>query len=113
MNDNRDELKGIAEFIAGVGVDIPWHISRFHPTYKYTDQAATSLDVMDMAYDLGKEAGLRYVYMGNIPAGDKENTHCYNCNELLIRRYGFIVESDKIGVDAKCPKCSTKIDGIF
>lgn len=113
MNDSRDEIKQIAEFIAGVGVDIPWHISRFHPTYNYTDQDATSLETLQMAYDLGKEAGLRYVYMGNVPTENKENTFCYSCGEELIQRIGFGIDKNKIGKDSKCPKCGVKIDGVF
>jgi len=113
MNDSREELKQIADFIAGVGVDIPWHISRFHPSYKVTDKNATSLDTLQMAYDLGKEAGLRYVYMGNVPTEDKENTFCHSCGEELIKRSGFSVDRNKLGKDSKCPKCSVKIDGVF
>jgi pyruvate formate lyase activating enzyme len=113
MNDSKEELKEIAEFIASVGVDIPWHISKFHPTYKYTDQDATSLKTLQMAYNLGKEAGLRYVYMGNVPTKDGETTFCYSCGEELIKRIGFGVEENKIGKDSKCPKCNVKIDGVF
>lgn len=113
MNDSREELKQIAEFVAGAGIDIPWHISRFHPAYKVTDRHATSMDTLQMAYDLGKEAGLRYVYMGNIPTADKENTYCYNCGTELIVRYGFSIQKNLIGKDSKCPKCGAVIDGVF
>lgn len=113
MNDSKEELKNIAEFIAGTGVDIPWHISRFHPTYKYNSEESTPLKTMETAYNLGKEAGLRYIYMGNVPAEEKENTFCYSCGDELIKRYGFGVDKIKIGADGTCPKCKTKIDGVF
>lgn len=113
MNDGKDEVSQIAEFIADVGKEIPWHISRFHPAYKITDRHATSIETLEMAYAAGKDAGLRYIYVGNVPAGDKENTYCYNCGEELITRCGFSVESNKIGTGSKCPKCSSKIDGFF
>lgn len=113
MNDGRDELKGIANFIAGVGCDIPWHISRFHPSYKVVDRSATPIETLETAYDLGKEAGLRYVYLGNVAAGDKENTFCYNCGVKLIERIGFSVGRCEIGPDSKCFKCGVVIDGVF
>lgn len=112
MNDSRHELKDIADFIAAVGVDIPWHISRFHPAFNKTDIEATSLKTMEMAYDLGKAAGLRYIYIGNLPAGDKENTFCYKCNSKLISRNGFYIEENLIK-DSMCNKCGAKIDGAF
>lgn len=112
MNDSAEELKGIAEFIASVGREIPWHISRFHPTYKVTDRSPTPTHTLDLAYEIGKKAGLRYVYVGNVAAGDKENTFCYNCGEKLIERTGFYIKNINMD-DSKCHKCGSKIDGIF
>lgn len=113
MNDDEKELKQIAEFIAGVGMEVPWHISRFHPQYKMQDRSATPLSTMGMAYDIGKKAGLRYVYMGNVPGDDKESTFCWNCGEKLIERFGFNVGENKLLKSQNCPKCRAKIDGIF
>lgn len=113
MNDSRKELKDIAKFIAGVGIEIPWHISRFHPDYKINDRDATSEGTLQMAYDLGKEAGLRYVYVGNVHAEEKENTFCYKCGDELIARFGFSVQKNIIAANSKCPKCGVLIDGVF
>jgi pyruvate formate lyase activating enzyme len=113
MNDSEGELKDIAKFIAGMGIEIPWHISRFHPQYKMRDREATPAEALRRAYAIGKEAGLKYVYLGNIPGDDKENTYCWNCNERLIERCGFAISANKLTSGPKCPKCSSKIDGIF
>ncbi len=113
MNDSEEELGEIASFIADVGVEIPWHISRFHPTYKVTDQPRTPIETLETAYRLGKEAGLRYVYMGNVATDRGENTYCYHCNELLIERVGFGVSENKILDDSSCPRCKSQIDGKY
>ena len=108
MNDSKKELESLASFIAGVGVEIPWHISRFHPDYKMTDLRATPIATMEMAQRIGKDAGLRYVYPGNLQ--EEENTYCRNCGELLIQRLGFSVLENRLR-DTKCPKCGTIMDG--
>ena len=113
MNDGQDELKQIAGFIAGVGEEIPWHISRFHPAYKVKDKDVTAEETLEQAHEIGKKAGLRYVYTGNVYTPDKENTYCYNCGSLLIERSGFSVVGNKIVDGLKCFKCKSKIDGLF
>lgn len=113
MNDDEKELKDIAEFIASVGKEIPWHISRFHPQYKMLDLPPTPIEIMQKAYELGKKAGLKYVYMGNIPGSDSENTFCWKCGEKLIERFGFSIGKNKLAQGNSCPKCGSKIDGIF
>lgn len=110
QNDSHEELKGIAEFIAGVGKEIPWHISRFHPDYNMTDLPATPLDKLREAHELGREAGLRYVYIGNVM--EEEVTYCYKCGEDLIGRSGFSITRNRLD-DSKCPKCGAVIDGRF
>lgn len=112
MNDSSGELRQIAEFIKSVGEEIPWHVSRFHPTYRVNDIPSTSTDILDKAREIGREAGLRYVYTGNLPGDDGENTYCYKCGKLLIRRYGFRV-LENVLIDGKCPECGAKIDGVF
>lgn len=112
MNDSPEELRQIAEFIKSVGEEIPWHVSRFHPTYRVNDIPSTSTDILDKAREIGREAGLRYVYIGNLPGDDGENTYCYRCGKLLIHRCGFQV-LENVVTDGKCPECGAKIDGVF
>jgi pyruvate formate lyase activating enzyme len=112
LNDTEEEFRGIAEFIKGVGVDIPWHISQFYPTYKLTDLPRTPVATLHKARDIGLGVGLRYVYEGNVPGEGGENTYCYKCGTLLIRRYGFqILENNLSG--SNCPNCGAPIDGVF
>ena len=112
FNDLPDELKKIAGFLAGVSCDIPWHATAFHPDYKMTGPPATPGSKLIEAYDIGRAAGLRYVYAGNQPGavGERENTYCPNCNELLIRRYGFYVEDNRMVADT-CNRCGQTIAG--
>jgi len=110
-NDTPPELEQIASFIKDLGADIPWHITAFHPTYRLTDQAPTPVSALMQARDIGIRAGLRYVYVGNVPGEHGENTYCYNCGELLIERYGFKIITNNIS-DAQCPKCQVKFDGV-
>ncbi|MDX9973268.1 MAG: AmmeMemoRadiSam system radical SAM enzyme [FCB group bacterium] len=114
FNDNEEELREMARFIAGVSVDIPWHVTAFHPDYKMVDPPRTRVDQLLRAYDLGKEAGLRYVYPGNLPGmvGDREHTRCPSCDGMLIRREGFLVLENRMR-GARCPDCSTAIPGVW
>jgi len=110
-NDSDEELKGIARFIRSVGEDIPWHVTRFHPTYKLTDQPRTPLATLKRAQQIGFESGLRYVYEGNIP-GEGEDTVCWSCKKPLVKRIGFSVEENRVK-DGKCSYCSAVIDGVW
>ena len=114
FNDSNEELTKIAEFLAGVDVNIPWHITAFHQDYKMTDSANTTTSHLLRAYDIGKRAGLRFIYPGNIPGGvgDKESTHCPQCNAIVVGRVGFRVTSYRIA-DGKCPDCGTAIPGVW
>ncbi len=113
FNDSDDELTRLAEFLAGVSLDIPWHITAFHRDYKMTDPENTSAETLLRAAEIGKKAGLRYVYAGNLPGqvGDFENTHCPNCRELLIERYGYYVVNYRLNSKGGCPSCGTGIPG--
>jgi len=114
FNDSPEELRQIASFIAGVAPSIPWHITAFHPDYKMTDPPHTQADTLDHAYEIGKEAGLQFVYPGNIPGAfkDRENTFCPVCDTQLIRRYGFRVLENRLhGPD--CPQCGTTVPGVW
>jgi len=113
QNDSEEELRHLAEFIAQeAGVDTPWHVSRFHPEYRMRDVRATPLSTLHRARDIGLQAGLRYVYEGNVPGSEGENTYCYNCHNLLIRRYGFGILENLILPESKCPYCEVTIDGV-
>ncbi len=112
VNDSKEELKEIAGFIADVGMGIPWHISQFYPQYRFLDAPPTPVDVLHRARKIGIDEGLRYVYEGNIPGKGNENTYCYQCKELLIKRFGFSIAENRIK-DGKCPNCGAEIDGVF
>jgi len=112
FNDSNEELTKIAEFLAGVDPDIPWHITAFHQDYKMTENANTDVRTLQRAYEIGRRAGLRYVYPGNIPGafGEEEGTHCPQCNELVIGRRGFRVTSYRLK-DGNCASCGTPVPG--
>ena len=113
LNDDPAELKDMAAFIVqDLGPTTPWHISRFHPTYKLTDSPPTPVKTLMMAREIGLKSGLRYVYTGNVPGHAAESTFCYACGETVIERRGFQV--GKLGmINGQCSKCSTKIDGVW
>jgi pyruvate formate lyase activating enzyme len=112
MNDSEAELRDIARFIAGeLGVETPWHVSRFHPDYKMYDRGPTPVATLQRAYDLGREAGLRYVYVGNLPGARLEDTLCPGCGETVIARWGFQATRRNIQ-EGECKKCGTVVDGV-
>ena len=109
-NDRPHELEQIASFIRELGPDIPWHVTAYHPTYLLTDLPRTPVTTLVQAREIGRRAGLRYVYTGNIADEQGENTYCYNCGELLVERRGFSVLKNRL-VNAHCPQCAFQIDG--
>jgi pyruvate formate lyase activating enzyme len=112
LNDDRKELEELASFVAdALGPDTPWHVSRFHPTYKLTDRPPTPEQSIHEARRIGLDAGLRYVYSGNLPGDEGENTVCYRCGELLIERWGYRISKNAIQ-NGRCPACHAEIDGI-
>ncbi len=111
VNDSEAELSAIASFLANISRDIPWHISRFYPQYHMNALSPTPSAILKKAYAIGRAAGLRYVYLGNVP-GEGESTLCYNCNELLVDRVGFTVKKNTIKEEI-CPNCKTVIAGIW
>jgi pyruvate formate lyase activating enzyme len=112
LNDSMDELKELARFLAQeLGPETPWHISRFHPTYRLTDLSITPVKTLQQAWEAGKEAGLRYVYTGNVPGDRGEKTYCYQCGHLLLDRYGFSILKNNLDQGA-CPQCRTPLDGV-
>lgn len=113
FNDSEEELTGIAEFLAGVDPDIPWHITAYHEDYKMANRGTTVADLM-RAYEIGRRAGLRYVYPGNIPGafGELESTHCPGCGAMVIGRTGFRVTSYRLE-EGRCPECTAAIPGLW
>jgi len=108
-NDSDEELGQIAAFLAGIDKDIPWHVSRFHPDYRFLDHTATPVATLRRAKEIGHSQGLRYIYLGNVPEG--ANTYCYHCQTLVIER-----KSRGMAINLKgrhCPACGTDITGIW
>ncbi|MBN2538547.1 MAG: AmmeMemoRadiSam system radical SAM enzyme [Deltaproteobacteria bacterium] len=112
LNDSREELRDIARYIHSLGAETPWHISRFHPQYRLENLPPTPLETIHMASEIGKEAGLKYVYSGNVPGDEGENTFCSHCGRVLIKRYGFYVRHIDLR-ESRCPACKTPLDGIY
>ncbi len=111
LNDTEAELRQMAEFIAGVGVDVPWHISQFHPTYKMQDRPRTPATTIHRARQIGLAAGLRYVYEGNLPGQGHETTNCPGCGRAVIERFGFRVLRNVVR-NGQCPACGAAIAGV-
>ena len=109
QNDSEEELKKIAHFLADLDPSIPWHISRFYPQYKMEGAESTPLEILNRANEIGKNAGLRYVYLGNVGKGN--NTYCYKCGLLLVERFGFSIKTYQIK-EGHCPDCGSPIHGV-
>jgi pyruvate formate lyase activating enzyme len=105
QNDSEEEIKKYCKWVVdSLGENTPIHFSRFHPDYKMLDSVATPMSTLHRAYDIAKEIGIRFVYLGNVPHGEYENTFCPGCGEVLIERIGFSTRSH-YAKDGKCPKC--------
>jgi len=115
FNDSTEELIDTGRFIASVSRDIPWHVTAFHPDYKMAEPPPTSIDTLIRAAEIGQEAGLNFVYAGNIPGRTKEyeNTLCPNCGMQLIERYSYVIQSYNLTENGTCPRCETVIPGIW
>jgi pyruvate formate lyase activating enzyme len=111
-NDSDEELRDIAQFIHGVAPDIPWHVTRFHPTFKMLDRQATPVATLRRARDIGRQAGLTFVYEGNVPGEGGENTFCPACGLIIIERFGFTIRSSDMR-DGACQHCGHRIAGVF
>ncbi len=114
FNDSEEELTQIAEFLADVDLNIPWHVTAFHEDYRMTGNGNTTASMLLRAYEIGRRAGLKFIYPGNIPGavGDLESTHCPNCAAVVIGRHGFRVTSYRLK-DGKCPDCAIPIPGVW
>lgn len=109
-NDDDAELTQVAEFICSVGADIPWHVTAFYPTHKLLDAPRTPVATLRRARQIGLQAGLRYVYEGNIPGEGGENSYCHQCGELLIERYGFSIRQNLL--KKGCCSCGAAVAGV-
>jgi pyruvate formate lyase activating enzyme len=113
MNDSPEELQDIARFIANeLGPGTPWHVSRFHPDYRYSSVPSTPSNTLLRAYDTGRKEGLHFVYTGNMPGDEHESTLCHVCGTVLVRRYGFRVVENSVSTSGGCKKCGVKVPGV-
>ena len=112
QNDGEEELKALAEWLVReADPHVPWHLSRFHPQYRLTEAEPTPLASLDRAYQIGKAAGLHYVYLGNVPGSREENTFCHRCGGLLIERSGYTIVTRRIK-DSCCQDCGARVAGV-
>ncbi len=110
-NDSEAELRDIARFVRSVDPAIPWHVTQFYPAYRLLDRPTTPPAVLRRARDIGYEEGLLYVYEGNVPGSEGENTYCHECQACLVRRFGHAVLYNRIQ-GGRCPECDTQIPGL-
>ncbi len=112
INDSDAELRAAAEWLVSVDSDMPWHISAFHPMYKMTDRPRTPSATLERAYEIGKTAGIRHLYVGNILDPTRESTYCPQCQTLLIRRFGLNAQTlwREPGV---CHQCGARLAGVW
>jgi pyruvate formate lyase activating enzyme len=115
FNDSNDELWDTARFLASVSVDIPWHITAFHSDYKMQATDNTPARTLLRAAEIGSEAGLHFVYAGNLPGrvDEYENTFCPNCRTPLVKRNGYSIGENRITAEGTCPQCGTPVPGVW
>ncbi len=113
FNDSDDELKGLTDFLANISPNIPWHVTAFHQDYKMDEPANTRPEDLLRAAAIGANAGLRFIYAGNLPGmvGDLEDTKCQSCGNVVIKRRGYFIEGYYLDADGRCPSCATQIPG--
>jgi pyruvate formate lyase activating enzyme len=113
FNDSRDELTRLTSFLAGVSPSIPWHVTAFHGDYKMHEPGDTNAEMLVAAADIGRHAGLQYIYAGNLPGqvGDLEDTRCAACGDILIARHGYHIRRYRITSNGCCPACGAAVPG--
>ncbi len=112
LNDSEEELRAMARWLAEVDPDMPWHVTAFHPDYQMLDRPGTSQATLSRAYEIGKEAGLHYVYVGNVLDAERESTRCPNCGKKLIQRYWYNVQ-ELWSERGRCDRCGYAIAGVW
>jgi pyruvate formate lyase activating enzyme len=115
FNDSPEELWDAARFLVSVSADIPWHVTAFHKDYRMTDPENTTAATLVRAAEIGQEAGLHFVYAGNLPGrvGSYENTFCPSCGGTVIERLGYVVLGYHITPEGRCPSCRAQIPGVW
>ncbi len=115
FNDSNEELWDAARFLAGLSIDIPWHVTAFHKDYKMTDPDNTDAKTLLRAAEIGREAWLKFVYAGNLPGrvGEYEDTHCPKCSARLVKRSGYVIHEYRITGQGACPQCGEHIPGLW
>jgi pyruvate formate lyase activating enzyme len=110
MNDDEEQLRNIATWIRdNLGELTPWHVTRFQPLHDFTHLSATSLATLERAYRIGKKAGLKFVYLGNVPGHEYENTVCYSCGKKAVHRIGY--DTEVVGLDgSRCKFCGAELN---
>ena len=111
-NDSDEELQQIAEFIKSIDIDMPWHVTRFHPTFKMTDRESTPITTLTRARNIGLAEGLKNVFVGNIPGEEGESSNCPRCGTTVIERQGFTILSQNME-NGRCGNCDESIAGVF
>ncbi|MCX7943652.1 MAG: AmmeMemoRadiSam system radical SAM enzyme [Deltaproteobacteria bacterium] len=113
LNDSDKEIREMSKWIKqNLGEYVPVHFTRFHPTYKMRNLPPTPVSTLTRAREIAISEGLKYVYTGNLPGNDGENTYCHKCGKLLIKRLGFYIRENKIKAGC-CSFCGTRIPGVF
>ena len=111
QNDADEELRWTAEAIAGISPSIPWHLSRFFPAFRLMQHPPTPVETLKRARHIGRDVGLHYVYLGNVP-GEGEETHCPSCGAVVVRRAGYFVWENRLS-GGTCPSCGAPVDGVW
>ncbi|MFW5908715.1 MAG: AmmeMemoRadiSam system radical SAM enzyme [Desulfosalsimonas sp.] len=112
LNDGEKELKSLARYLVSeLGDTTPWHVSRFHPTYRLTDRPSTPVGTLRKAREIGLDQGLKYVYTGNVPGEATESTYCHQCGACIIARRGFTVVENRVE-NSRCPECNAPVYGV-
>jgi pyruvate formate lyase activating enzyme len=113
QNDSSQEIEQMSRWVVRhLGPDVPMHFTRFHPTYRLTNLPPTPVSTLETCRKIALDAGVHYVYAGNVPMHPGENTYCHNCQTELIRRIGFVVKFNRVA-DGKCYKCGATIPGVW
>jgi len=112
LNDSEDELRAMAEWLSEVDPEMVWHVTAFHPDYEMLDRPQTSQHALARAYEIGKQAGLHYIYVGNVMDADRESTYCPQCGQKLIQRRWYSV-TELWRERGLCPQCGHAIAGVW